>query len=274
MSIYSTESQTIRIRGIVQSLRQNGISIPKDLSDEIKLLDSSRTIKAKQDASRQSALNDLSRVPADEYEEALAKAQNLWAENDPVDQFANQVEAVQYKRVFSALYNASGSLMSDIEGKINDIVDAYKLNEVRLPHDLANYDVMRSTPQDLEAISAYRQAAPSLNILWGSYKNITTELGHDLQAREFSSALDVAFLVSDVDTFHSARDLANQFEVLRMGVDSMKNISQLGIWGLVNLAGNNIEMKSLAEAQYLRGQAQASIVSPAKTPKGKVTILS
>lgn len=256
MSILNTINQTSQIRLLVQGLRTNGVSVPRELTDEIKLLDSVRTIKAKKDAERASSLNDLSKVPVDEFEDALNKAQSLWAENDPADEFSSRVEAVHYQRVISALYNASSAIMGEIEGKINGIVDACRLNEVSLPQDLATFDVMRSTPEDLDAINAYRQATPSMSLLWGSYKQVAAQLGHDLAAREFSSALDVAFLVSDVDTFNSARGLANRFEVLRMGVDSMKNIQQLGLWGLVNLSGQKIEMRSIEEAQFRRQEVQ------------------
>jgi hypothetical protein len=273
MSALNANNQTNQIRLMVSGMKSNGISIPQTLTDEIALLDSLRTVKAKQDAYRLSAMNDLANVPADQFEEALSKAQSLWSENDPIDQFAERVEAVHYQRIISALYNASGDLMADIQGKINGIVEAYRLNDVQLPQELATYNIMQSTPQDLEAINAYRQAVPSLNALWGNYKSIGTHLGHDLAAREFSSAMDVAFLISDVDTFPAARDLANKFEILRLGTVSMKNISQLGVWGLVNLEGHRIDMRSIDEAQFRRGQVQFSATPVTQADGNKAVIL-
>lgn len=273
-NINSVTGQTTRIRGLVQNLKGNGIKIPEDLTNEIKLLESLRIVKDKQQANRVSALNDLSQVSADDFEDQLAKAQDLWTGNDAGTEFISRVEEIQYRRILGALYNASGSLMGDISTKVNGIVEHYRLNEVSLPLNLATFDVMRASTEDLNAINAYRQAVPSLNLLWTSFKSIGSELGHDMSAREFSSALDVAFLLSDADTFDSARNLANQFEVLHLGVESMKNIQQLGLFGLVNMSGLNIEMSSISEAQYTRSQIQnPAAVVPEKSHRAAGFIL-
>lgn len=273
-NINSVTGQTTRLKGLVQNLKSNGIKIPEDLAKEIKLLDSLRLVKDKRQADRVFALNALSNASADEFEELLGKAQDVWAVNEADAEFASRVEDIQYRRILGALYSASGSLMDDIADRVNGIVESFRLNEVSLPLDLAEFDVMRASTEDLNAINAYRQAVPSLNLLWASYKSIASEMGNDLGARELSSALDVAFLVSDVDTFNSARGLANQFEILRLGVESMKNISQLGIWGLVNLSGLNIEMSSISEAQHIRSQIQnPAVVVPEKSHRAAGFIL-
>lgn len=273
MSILTTSSQVIRIRGIVQNLKNSGIKVPDELTQEIKLVDELRLEQDTKQAAQLSAMRNLTNASPTDFEAAFSAAKASWEESASAEQFVTQVQAIQYGRVRSALHAASNDLMSQIAGKVNQTVEVYRLNDVRLPESLPTFDVMSASTEDLDAISTYRQAVPQLQLLWGSYKGISNELDQDLSAREFSSALDVAFLVSDVETFHDARALANKFEVLRMGTVSMDKIRQLGIWGLVNLSGHNIEMKSLEEAFYLRGQAQAPMINPTKTPKGKVTIL-
>lgn len=269
----SKPGQVTRIRGLVQNLKSNGVTVPKELTDEIKLLDSLRLVADKKHAERESALDDLLQVPASDFEDALRNAQSLWEEGEPKNAFTSQVEAVQYRRVLGALMKASDGLMEQIGEKINQVVEDYKLNDVRLPQDLATFDYMRASTQDIEAITAYRQAVPVLNALWRSYKSIASALGQDLNAKEWGSALDVLFLVSDVEDWYTAKDVAEKIPVLRLGLASMKNIEQLGFWALINMAGLHIEVKPLAEAQYNRAQAQNPNITAGNRQGRGVTLL-
>lgn len=261
MSILNTpQAVTVQIQSLVQSLVTNGLDVPEELSRELELSDSVSKLKVRRDAERDLALANLTNVSPDKFESALEHAHSLWADNDPADDFTSKVKAAQSQRLIYALRNSAGPLMSDITSAMNAVVDGYRLNELSIPEDLnTTFDVMRSSPGDIEAINAFRQAVPTLNQLFGSYKSLAKVLGYEVSQRTNDGSMDTAFIVSDVDQLDSASHLAEHFMALRSATENLKVVQPLGIWGVTNMLGYRIELKSIDDAQYRRTALQNAI---------------
>ncbi|MDX8047857.1 hypothetical protein SK571_00555 [Lentzea sp. BCCO 10_0798] len=257
MTIGSPEAQAVLTRGIVQMLRNAGITVPAELANEVKLINSLQILRDKRQTKKQNTLDSLLSISASDFESGLEKAYEVWTEESPESEFEGKVNTVLNQRIVGALYSAHGRILGDITDKMNQVVTDFQLNEVQLPSSLlGDFNYMRASRAEVEAISAFRDAAPVLDSLWRPYKAVATPLGHDLAGIEYSSALDLVFMLSDVDNFYDAQVLAQGFNTLRMNMDSMKHIQGLGLWGVIHLSGHRIEIRSIAEAQFRRGEIQ------------------
>lgn len=263
-TILSPSGHINRLSQLVKRLDTMGIEVPKDLLAEAKMTNTLRIAEDRNNASRQAALLKLRNAPISEFQKVLESTQDTWNITAQVDQkkLDEEVEIIRYQRLSGGLRAASHGLYKGLSEQMNEVIDNYGLNTHQLPLGLTdNYDFMRSTPEEMAAIQAFRNAAPELDLRWDAYRMIAIEMGLDLNigdVDELSPGLDVAFTLGAVDDIYVAKSLEHSMRVAKQGLTSSQLIAPIAPYACFNLHGVKLDIKTPDEGRALREKVQTS----------------
>ena len=256
---YTASYSVNQLTRLIKELNNLNAGVPADLLAEAAISDELKILDARNEATRMSAMEKLRNVPTDKFEEELAKVQKTWTETAALDRdgFTGHVATVRANRLFRGLYDTREGLFRGLADNMNQVVEHHRLNEHRLPGNIHEFNVMSATIQDIEAINAFKAATPTLNSLWNGYKRLSTQLGESLAIDlDSSTTLDVVFTIGAVTDFYLADGMCAPLYAATQNTTSTKNVSQIAPWGILNLYGVAIDVKTPDEAQKLRNKVQ------------------
>ncbi|MEC4870159.1 hypothetical protein R2361_05360 [Mycobacteroides chelonae] len=170
-TLHSPEVRITQLGSIVRSLGRLGFETPSDIEAELKIAEVQSTAAGDAAAALRVARDNLSSVPADEFDSAVAefdKASIRAFATQNGD--ANLIRGVTADRLESAVLSHYGEWMGKIVKGYNDIVESNDLNRHgrNLP-DLTNKHlrVLDLSSTQTAAIEAWKVAEPKLSSYWG-----------------------------------------------------------------------------------------------------------
>lgn len=182
-TLHSPEVRITQLGSIVRSLRRLGFETPADIEAELKIAEVQSTAAGDAAAALRVARDNLSSVPADEFDSAVAefdKASIRAFATQNGD--ANLIREVTAGRLESVVLSHYGEWMGQIVKGYNDIVESNDLNRHgrNLP-DLTNkyIRVLDISSTQTAAIEAWKVAEPTLSSYWGVYVRLAELRGLD-----------------------------------------------------------------------------------------------
>lgn len=182
-TLHSPQVRITQLGSIVRSLGRLGFETPSDIEAELKIAEVQSTAAGDAAAALRVARDNLSSVPADEFDSAVAefdKASIRAFATQNGD--ANLIRGVTADRLESAVLSHYGEWMGQIVKGYNDVVESNDLNRHgrNLP-DLTNEytRVLNLSSTQIAAIEAWKVAEPKLSSYWGVYVRLAELRGLD-----------------------------------------------------------------------------------------------
>lgn len=183
LTLHSPQARITRLGSIVRGLRRLGFETPADIEAELKIVEIQSTAAGDAAAALRVARDNLSSVPADEFDSAVAefdKASIRAFATQNGD--ANLIREVTAGRLESAILSHYGEWMGQIVKGYNEVVESNDLNRHgrNLP-DLTSKHlrVLDISSTQTAAIEAWKAAEPTLSSYWGMYVRLAELRGID-----------------------------------------------------------------------------------------------
>lgn len=183
LTLHSPQARITRLGSIVRGLRRLGFETPADIEAELKIVEMQSTAAGDAAAALRVARDNLSSVPADEFDSAVAefdKASTRAFATQNGD--ANLIREVTAGRLESAILSHYGEWMGQIVKGYNEVVESNDLNRHgrNLP-DLTSKHlrVLDISSTQTAAIEAWKATEPTLSSYWGVYVRLAELRGID-----------------------------------------------------------------------------------------------
>jgi murein DD-endopeptidase MepM/ murein hydrolase activator NlpD len=239
------------------------VEIPGDLSDTLSLVESLNREENGTNAEIARLQSALETAPtAKDFlaaRKAFAEALTIgFASSQPA--FKAATHDALNRRVFSGLDAHAEELQAALADRFNAVVAEHRLNETaqKLP-DLGylHLNPLDITPDQAEALSAWRAGAAELTGIYGAFRQLAQILGHPFGGgEELSGRLTTAYVLGDIHDHGDALTVANYLRLHSLGTDESARYRALAPFVYLPLSGVALHMSTISEADTLRRAVQ------------------
>jgi hypothetical protein len=252
------------LTALVREAARLDISVPKSVSDELKLHDRlTKHDPLKTRHELQQAHAALQAAPVNKVDASLEKLTEASLRMLTAQALTDTVSQVALIRLRSAVYAELDAWESEAVKLFNACTDAYKLNDVEVAGNLPDL-VSVVSPIDLShsqshAVQVFREAVEHLHPLFSFYTRIATINGHEVGpggADGLSTNLSLATRLGDPGSFSVARNAAEKFASIGANSDAARRYGQLAPFCIPAMCGYPLHLSTSAEAAAIRRAIQ------------------